>query len=47
MPHRTNRAVIFDSDFFRQADRILFRKGYQNHPINVTMRYSRRTFRGA
>lgn len=47
VPHRPNRAVIFDSDLFHETDRILFREGYQNRRINVTMLYGRRTFHGA
>ncbi len=47
VPHRANRAVIFDSDLFHATDRIDFREGYENRRINVTMLYGRRTFRGA
>lgn len=46
VPHRANRAVIFDSDLFHETDRIEFRDGYQNRRINVTMLYGRRTFHG-
>lgn len=46
IPHRANRAVIFDSDLFHATDRIDFREGYQNRRINVTMLYGRRTFQG-
>jgi tetratricopeptide (TPR) repeat protein len=46
VPHRTNRAVIFDSDLFHETDRILFREGYRNRRINVTMLYGRRTYHG-
>jgi Tfp pilus assembly protein PilF len=47
VPHRANRAVIFDSDLFHATDRIDFQEGYENRRINVTMLYGRRTFRGA
>ena len=47
VPHRPNRAVIFDSDLFHETDRILFRDGYQNRRINITMLFGRRTFHGA
>ena len=47
IPHRPNRAVIFDSDLFHATDRIDFRDGYQNRRINVTMLYGRRTFQGS
>lgn len=46
IPHRANRAVIFDSDLFHASDRIDFKEGYQNRRINVTMLYGRRTFLG-
>ncbi len=46
VPHRANRAVIFDSDLFHETDRIEFKDGYENRRINVTMLYGRRTFHG-
>ncbi len=46
IPHRANRAVIFDSDLFHETDRIDFKDGYENRRINVTMLYGRRTFHG-
>jgi tetratricopeptide (TPR) repeat protein len=46
IPHRANRAVVFDSDLFHETDRIDFTDGYLNRRINVTMLYGRRTFRG-
>jgi Tetratricopeptide repeat len=46
VPHRTNRAVIFDSDLFHETDRILFREGYRNRRINITMLYGRRIYHG-
>jgi tetratricopeptide (TPR) repeat protein len=42
VPHRQNRAVIFDSDLFHESDAIHFREGYENRRINVTMLYGRR-----
>lgn len=42
IPHRANRAVIFDSDLFHQTDRIDFKEGYLNRRINITMLYGRR-----
>jgi tetratricopeptide (TPR) repeat protein len=47
IPHRANRAVIFDSDLFHATDEIDFREGYENRRVNVTMLYGRRTFRGS
>jgi tetratricopeptide (TPR) repeat protein len=46
VPHRANRAVIFDSDLFHETDKIVFRDGYENRRINVTMLYGRRAFFG-
>jgi len=42
VPHRANRAVIFDSDLFHETDRIVFKEGYVNRRINITMLYGRR-----
>ncbi|HWF64020.1 MAG TPA: tetratricopeptide repeat protein [Rhizomicrobium sp.] len=46
VPHRANRAVVFDSDLFHETDRIDFADGYLNRRINVTMLYGRRRFHG-
>ena len=46
VPHRANRAVIFDSDLFHETDKIVFKDGYRNRRINVTMLYGRRVFYG-
>jgi hypothetical protein len=42
IPHRANRAVIFDSDLFHETDRLSFKEGYQNRRINVTLLYGER-----
>jgi hypothetical protein len=42
VPHRANRAVIFDSDLFHETDAIRFRPGYENRRINVTLLYGER-----
>jgi Tfp pilus assembly protein PilF len=42
VPHRANRAVIFDSDLFHETDRIAFKDGYVNRRINITMLYGLR-----
>jgi Tetratricopeptide repeat len=42
VPHRANRAVIFDSDLFHETDRIVFKEGYLNRRINITMLYGNR-----
>jgi tetratricopeptide (TPR) repeat protein len=41
VPHRENRAVIFQSDLFHETGQIHFREGYENRRINVTMLYGR------
>ncbi|MGZ5927573.1 MAG: tetratricopeptide repeat protein [Rhizomicrobium sp.] len=46
VPHRENRAVIFDSDLFHETDKIDFKDGYENRRLNVTMLYGRRAFYG-
>jgi tetratricopeptide (TPR) repeat protein len=47
VPHRANRAVIFDSDLFHETDNIDFKEGYLNRRINITMLYGRRTYYGS
>jgi hypothetical protein len=47
VPHRANRAVIFDSDLFHETDRIVFKEGYLNRRINITMRYGQRASRAS
>jgi tetratricopeptide (TPR) repeat protein len=42
VPHRSNRAVIFDSDLFHETDSIDFKGGYLNRRINLTLLYGRR-----
>jgi tetratricopeptide (TPR) repeat protein len=39
VPHRCNRAVIFNSDLIHRTDDIRFRPGYANRRINVTFLY--------
>jgi tetratricopeptide (TPR) repeat protein len=47
VPHRANRAVIFDSDLFHETDGIAFEEGYLNRRINITLLYGRRERRVA
>lgn len=47
VPHRANRAVIFDSDLFHETDEIAFEEGYLNRRINITFLYGRREERAA
>jgi hypothetical protein len=42
VPHRANRAVVFDSDLFHETDKIAFKEGYINRRINITMLYGQR-----
>ena len=37
VPHKPNRAVIFDSALFHQTDKYRFKKGYENGRINLTL----------
>jgi len=41
IPYRCNRAVVFASNLFHQTDRMLFKEGYTNRRINITMLYGR------
>jgi Flp pilus assembly protein TadD len=43
IPHRANRAVIFDSDLFHETDIMSFRPGYTDRRINITLLYGSRT----
>lgn len=43
IPHRANRAVIFDSDLFHATDTLRFRAGYLNRRINITLLYGLRS----
>lgn len=42
VPHRQNRAVMFNSDLFHETGTLNFRDGYENRRINVTMLFGRR-----
>ena len=42
VPHRGNRAVIFNSNLFHETDKISFKPGYMNKRINITMLYGKR-----
>ena len=42
VPHRANRAVIFNSNLFHETDKISFKPGYMNKRINITMLYGMR-----
>jgi tetratricopeptide (TPR) repeat protein len=42
IPHRQNRAVVFNSNLFHATDHLDFAPGYANRRINVTMLFGRR-----
>jgi tetratricopeptide (TPR) repeat protein len=42
VPHKQNRAVLFNSDLFHKTDSYHFKPGYENRRINVTMLYGDR-----
>ena len=37
VPHRANRAVIFDSALYHRTDHCRFTEGYLNKRINVSL----------
>ena len=39
IPHKQNRAVIFDSALFHHTDKFQFKEGYKNRRINLTLLY--------
>lgn len=41
VPHRPNRAVIFDSALFHQTDKYNFKQGYENGRINLTLLFGK------
>jgi hypothetical protein len=43
VPYRENRAVIFASRLFHRSDAPTFASGYENHRINVTLLFGRRS----
>jgi len=42
VPHRANRAVLFDSDLFHATDSVRFAPGFENRRINITMLFGTR-----
>ena len=39
VPHKQNRAILFDSALFHHTDKFNFKKGHKNHRINLTLLY--------
>ena len=42
LPHRENRAILFHSNLFHKSDRLLFRRGFENRRMNVTLLFGER-----
>ena len=42
IPYRFNRAVLFNSDYFHETDKIDFKEGYESRRINVTYLFGKR-----
>jgi len=42
IPHRANRAVVFNSDLFHETDDISFKDEYTSRRINITLLYGHR-----
>ncbi|MFN4151935.1 MAG: tetratricopeptide repeat protein, partial [Candidatus Sericytochromatia bacterium] len=42
IPHKENRAVLFDSSLFHETDKFNFKEGYENRRINVTLLFGKR-----
>jgi len=40
VPHRANRAVLFNPSLFHQSDKINFKTGYENRRININYLYN-------
>ena len=40
--HQQNRVVIFNSGLFHQTDQFDFKRGYENHRINITLLFGKR-----
>lgn len=39
VPHKQNRAILFDSALFHHTDKFEFKRGHKNHRINLTLLY--------
>lgn len=42
VPHRQNRAVVFNSDLFHETAPLNFRDGFENRRVNITLLYGER-----
>ncbi len=42
VPYRANRAVVFNSDLFHETDDSVFKEGFANRRINITLLYGHR-----
>ena len=44
IPHRFNRAVLFNSDYFHQTQEVNFKDVYEGRRINITYLFGDRNF---
>lgn len=42
IPYKQNRVVIFNSGLFHETDKYLFKEGYENRRINITMLFGKK-----
>ena len=42
IPHKYNRAVLFNSAYFHETDKIDFKDGYESRRINITYLFGTR-----
>ena len=42
IPHRQNRAALFNSNLFHKSDQIHFKEGYENRRMNITFLFGKR-----
>ena len=42
VPYAENRVVLFNSNLFHETDRLVFKPGYENRRINITMLFGNR-----
>ena len=45
VPYKFNRAVLFNSDYFHETDKINFRDEYEGRRINITYLFGDRLFK--
>ena len=45
IPYKFNRAVLFNSAYFHETDKIDFKEGYESRRINITYLFGIRTIK--